>query len=865
MLGFVTKQILSTQYVSNGTIKNIVRNKMSLQPPLTFEQFDKKISESMKIDSKGYLEPWDGVNEGDFPRFQSTETVLLSYENKMGKPVQNGHERTMSGCIDRLVQNRLHYTTHHDFPCSIFDSLQNQTISDENDKYIRFRINDINKKVRIYTKKIPIEQPVVRWKIDADEMELLIQFGTWPHSRAEFKSRIQTCRNRKKEANEIVDFLPGDIYPLDDVNWFFTLLEKIEQFVSLIEAPPFDYERIRELLSDVLLEPKPGYCRIPLKKEPIVTDMKFVKASGYLNKEGELTEFYFKTEKERYHDSVPEVTFFNEYKCYNCMFTVEKQINNYSQILPIKDDELYEAIKVQKNRAKIKFGNDSVEINFKPENVLPSNEILKAFMYNLLHQSNKLISDEVKEEIEKSRTKFEKASYKLKIEKKEYFHNTFNNDSLSHIETNVENKSKVYSTQLPGKMGSSATQHNCQITIGAFNKMDFGFVYTTDSGLRTGVPLTHNSFEKFCYTCAASSNHSEIRDGKYINLMDNCAYINLLDFKYIYEYHDDEEERMRICLKHIIDMCLEIQKEKLYPNLLIAYISDPEENLPYEQCQRLVQFRCMLMIVLKLLPVASPDAVNFPVMEQLTAFNRVGYYNKGSHNTDCFMVHDKKNDGITHEYMVPITENRRSKRDSESSTENNKANKICKEYGRAIANGLHFNSLQIDVKTLKNYFEEDSEKITFPVPLEKKNDKLEVKVINSIPWTTDTTFSYSGKRYKNMLKVLEINCDKDDEDSNVNEEDVIDKCITIPHEIYLRANSIVFMENSTYKYVSNRKYDHPLTLACPCHSVYKTTTNTKDQLLMRPFPTYDDLTSMSKYCDEKYLLFKKYGIGSKKQ
>ena len=405
----------------------------------------------------------------------------------------------------------------------------------------------------------------------------------------------------------------------------------------------------------------------------------------------------------------------------------------------------------------------------------------------------------------------------------------------------------VLSTQLPNKivpLQLSATQHNFKITIGALKKMDFGFVYTTDSGLRTGVPLTHNPHEKFHYTCA-SSNHTEISDGRYINLMNNCAYIDLLDLKYIFESNDDEEERMRICMKHIIDLCLQIQKEKLFPNLLVAYISNPEENLSYEQCQRLVQFRCMLMIVLKLLPIASPDAINFPVMEHLTAFNRVGHYNKGSHNTDCFMVYDKKNDLITHEYMVPFTEDRHSKRDSESLTEKNKANKICKEYGRAIANSLHFNSLQIDVKTLKNYFAEDSEKITVPVPLEKRNGKLEVKTINSIPWTTDTTFSYSGKRYKNMLKVLEIKCDKDDEEFNMHEEDAIDKFITIPDEIYLRASSIILIEDGTYKYISNRKYDHPLTLACPCNPVYKATTNTKDQLLLRPFPTYDDLISLS--------------------
>ena len=145
------------------------------------------------------------------------------------------------------------------------------------------------------------------------------------------------------------------------------------------------------------------------------------------------------------------------------------------------------------------------------------------------------------------------------------------------------------------------------------------------------------------------------------------------------------------------------------------------------------------------------------------------------------------------------------------------------------------------------------------VILEMKGDKLLCKSLdNTITWTPETVFEieyipYGKKRvrrkfYKNQLKSYEVESNDEDEGNYI-------------HPFYKLALNIPFKfvneGEIEEKFISNFKYNHPLTLLCPYKSVYRCTETSSHDILMRPFPSEIDLKSMIDFCTLKgFLLFK---------
>lgn len=718
------------------------------EPRLTFEEYEARMMQGTVVDSSGYLYAWDGVQSGDVPREANTILAPKDYAFRMGVSVLNGYASNMSGRIERLPQNSLLFTTHHDFASSICTTLTTSAPA------IHFLRPTGRGGFRAYYKAVDRSKPIIKWKVEDDE--IVLQFGVWPQSQSEFVQRIQTCKdaNQKALAQALLDprLVPTNVYPPEGSMWFESYLNNLkrhlqrthsQESVDLATTVVMNFEQVREQICDICIEPRSGYVRLPLVQHQ--NDTKWVRTLGiYMKDAGDRT-----------------VNIEEKFECRDAMFAFDVE---EAVFIPTKNGLSHTIHDVKQvildgttMKATLKNGTT---VAWDAEPVMPCNKMLKHYLHNLIHQKSKTVQ------------------------------------SLS---ADITSGSNIHLKSL------TETNHE--------------YVYTTDDGLRTGIPLLHNHYDRFRYTSVAMPSNV----AGYRNLFENVAALDLLEEVDAIKNQDAQnfEESMRSYLLKWINRCLELHNEGDVPEMLVAYFK--QSDVPNGDVGRkLVIMRCMLMIVFKLLPVACPNIIDYPVYEHSRLLKMDESYEILHESSVCIDGH-----------AVPLHYN--AKDDT--------------FFGRAAKNSITLNAWKLLPNEFKDNFVPAPPESMVNVQLEKVGKHVKTKRITHQTWTSSTIFSYAGKRYVNRLKPLQYKDNSEDEYIEVQ----------LSHRLYELADSIgIEFENERVKYLDNRRFHHPLTLACPTSPVYKSTRDSEYQLMLRPFPTRDDLKSMELYCATHTLIFQHY-------
>ena len=297
----------------------------------------------------------------------------------------------------------------------------------------------------------------------------------------------------------------------------------------------------------------------------------------------------------------------------------------------IDDEEVYKIkdMIVQKNKILCKLQKKFVLLTI--FNTIPNNEVFKTFMYNLIHQSSKVTEKEYEMRGIKLLANID---YKIDISAKENVNNTawleifdaasegipdptfienfeirkmkddnhipFVNMNTSYNEGDIvvsnQRSFKCYKLQHTFQANSN-NEFITDVHIGAFKKVEMGFVYTTDVGIKTGVPYTHNKFFKYTSHLSLHDSHFET----FRNTFDNAAFFDLGSCYSILESKDIRKCRMYVM--SIIETCMKIHESSAVPEMLVAYVLSPETLMNIHELKRLIHIRCLLMGIIKLFPI----------------------------------------------------------------------------------------------------------------------------------------------------------------------------------------------------------------------------------------------------------------------
>lgn len=332
-----------------------------------------------------------------------------------------------------------------------------------------------------------------------------------------------------------------------------------------------------------------------------------------------------------------------------------------------------------------------------------------------------------------------------------------------------------------------------------------GFVYTTDYGIQTGVPLTHTTTRTFSFG-------NDV--GTHKNMCDSTVVLEL------------DEKTLNIShTRSYVLLLLKTLRERAHSNrgnfLMVTYKKDGKDDKNVKACK----FRCMLMAILKVFPVVGK---NETVLEHR---HLIG-------NEPVVFECDKCDKHINDVKLIMGS--------GRTTNCNLLNNKNSKKYGRICRNHQHFNSLKLTENDLDTYFCKVQLK-HFDFKLKHSNKYLHIACVgrnsNFDPWTTHTTFAHKNQVYRNKAcKPLVCICN-DDEQYKVTIDSIYTKADMIP---------ISFKGENDLFFITNREFDHPLSFICPIHPVYQSTESTDGiHILMRPFPTIADIDSMVEFCHNK--------------
>jgi len=345
--------------------------------------------------------------------------------------------------------------------------------------------------------------------------------------------------------------------------------------------------------------------------------------------------------------------------------------------------------------------------------------------------------------------------------------------------------------------------------IGKDPGIELGYVYTTDEGIQTGVPFT--AYKKTFFFGLGAKEEEDMSIMK--NMSTDIAYFNLDSI--LSKYVDESSSR------YIILNILEIMLSKNEKYEYVIFYSKKKSD-------EIVNLRCQLMAVLKVFPICK-DQNN--VLERTKLCNS----NTEITKTKCISnATERLHNSMPNKFLPKAFEN---------------------------AESLHLaiNSESSPILAFDEYFKETEG--PGDIVLEMKGDKLLCKSLdNTITWTANTVFEIEyvpeGKKrirrkfYKNQLKSYSIDNNNQDDDIDIPE--FYKKALNIP---------LLLTEDGELKekFISNFKYNHPLTLICPYKPVYRCTKEPNYDTLMRPYPSEIDLKSMIDFCKLKgHLLFKVY-------
>lgn len=491
----------------------------------------------------------------------------------------------------------------------------------------------------------------------------------------------------------------------------------------------------------------------------------------------------------------------------------------------------------------LKTGSDSLvqQLVWKPPQHPPSHDKMQTYLDNCLHETPKSYARNTPHGAHRSTT----------------LQNMYGAaDSTAAIIDNVE-----------GEMSESAAEASYgkkireTVHLGAFDKTKQGFVYTTDDGISYGVPFTHTSHEPYMRTFCLGSTTK-------LPLPNDADYVASFEIT-----HKENGRVQLICLLHAL---LQIHASgKKTPAYLIGYHS--------AKSHLLVERRCQLMAVLKLFPVAYPDAEDDNVLEherllkhatmvfgmkwKRTSTRREEHANEAMRGVLERAASDGANgialsmdewntvkDALRDDTIIKVRNNyykpMRCKQANDMTILNNTdavmyAGVICplyascKNVGRAFADLHVFNACALKPSELRRCLKPTKNSVA-DVTLVLQNGVLQIESSSATSFTSTTVFKYGRKYYRNKLHSLipdEESIEVPTTDSGeVHRAYYLASCIPIRFKdeddpLDFESDSEDEADEALYvkergrrpirKYFCNRKYDHPLTLFCPVRPVYQ--------------------------------------------
>lgn len=529
--------------------------KMSIDASDEFQKFQQKHSHREFVDADGYLEPCTGIHEDDLPRYAKTVLAPKHNENVIKVVGFKSQDKNFGGDIDRLPQNILISGTYHDFSAHMLEKLTSPTFKASSLRII----DDI---ARFYDKELPLDKPIIKWKVNDKAKELVCQLGKWPESRSEFKANMLSPKTQKvissfldDHSKDIALFLHlKDTSDNESISKLF--VEKIiqelanfeddstlwfQQFEKKFEKHP-KIDQALQLIKEIVIEPRQGFYNIPIVTGSDWTTRDWTKHQKWQH------EIKYFTKKNNNIE-------LDEYECFNEIFVFENLVYEHKNL---------------KEMENLKFDLSHIETHGNSFSIKKSNVLVRCKKENFVYTQ-----DVIKSFLDKSRT-YSQSEY--------------------DYESNAPQISsdKTIRTQL----SKDGNETRCQISFGKFTLGNSGFIYTTDEGIRTGFPFTHCSSTMNMFTTCTSTVPDNVE-----NYMDSCTSCDLTQFL------NSDHQLSILSVLHGLRHTL---AANLQPKMLVFY---SKKNTDYEESRHIVNLRCRLMGILKAFPVVFPNALHSHVPE----------------------------------------------------------------------------------------------------------------------------------------------------------------------------------------------------------------------------------------------------------
>ena len=768
---------------------------------INFEEFDKKHKNRVLIDSNGYLEACVGIKDYEIYRLSKSVLKPSNFDNMLGASVLNGRDGIMSGYIERLPQNLLIHSDISDFSPNTYRKVSRNV---PNANYVRlFKISSIP--ARFYLQNTSretlvseniLDKPVIKWKIVRETQELVVQFGKWPTSRSEFFSMLLNPATKRFDSESAQKV--NSIIGNEDLSIF----PKEQPLWCLL----FLKNLKASLSGDTSDDERRSNYR--LVEQFIYTHM-IEPISGFVSYPLIMEEIppYLKT-----------VSYFDTKHAWNY-----QQLTGYFEKKSTENITFYFEEGLTKTFLLCKDARFVYEENIKN----PSLPIQFNKLFTIQHISVQ---------------NTEKIQYEIIIngKKENILH------YLKHTPIHKDTLRTHLSQLLKGSTFKSEAKTFQFSVIESEETFTNGFIYTLDEGIKTGVPFTHFSDDKKTFYLGESSDIPKFNDVK--NMADNIYSFDIETLlsqpattsATTSEGNGEAINRYRILsLLHALEskhiQCKE--SSRALPAYLLGHSSLKVVDNNHEIDIKLIILRCQLMFIVKLFPVSHVhisdtniwDDYGIPEHRHLIRNSFVDITDSKT-GPKCVINADTYN-------MLPASELK----------------------PKAFRNAEYFNLQKMTLDLCTQYLVEISknEHVGPVVELHIVNSYLVCKnVDNSLSWSADTVFelSYLPERRKKMKKHLFKNellphkCPSTMDDQEVIE-NFFKTCETIP----------IISSTGNISILPNRKFDHPLTMVCPIKPVYRSTERGNHILLLRPFPTLEEIRSMIRFCEDKEsIIFREY-------
>lgn len=737
-------------------LKKMVEYK-ELQEFKDFELFHRRRT---LVDASGYLEACTSFSNYDTRRPEKRILQPMSYEHFLGSPVLNGCDDRLSGNIKRLPENYQEANTQ-DFSPNTFYMLNTKLPNIDYVRLSKEENGDKQEYILYLYKTFVIDASFIIHRYKFDKNSITIQFAKLPCSRSELFAALTKSNMTEMKAIykslSTVDMLTVMADEIEGPFWY-------EKVVKNIRDSKLSDTLKSKIIKDELCMPISGYYTFPIINTPKTDDTKHWQKAyqSFTHSDDDDSSTIHLT----LHTSIN----FKNANLHSRVKIEERQINLRKQI-SLKTDTLY---KIKKIIAQNYHAVCSVVMEGGKEEIIKwhipkanvTRELMTTYLSSLLNQSQKM---------------YEKTH-------------------------NIDTHTDTFESNL--------------LTITDSEKIDLGFLITTDDGLKSGVPLTHSEYDRDKYTAYYSHPYNESIG----NELNKQEYYNLAQETIAFQIDmniEFTENHGRTQILGLLKQLLNIRKTT-NPKMLIGFVQDFSDK-PFELKQKIITLRCQLMALLKMFPVHFVSKLyenkhDFaPEQEPLITAQNIKNVNVDPLNKALII------DSI----ICPLVNTP----------------------GRAFKNAECLNAAEVKKEELRKHLVKVERKNGNIADVRLELDKEFVKCQSNASWTSDTIFAIGRNLFKNELIPV----------SKCEEEDVV--CL---QRIHVHTDTIPIILDDEISYLHNKMFDHPLTMVCPANPVYRCTKyDDGKKYLARPFPTVDDLNSMINFCNETgnkgHLLFHNYG------